>query len=1144
MNIAKFSISRPIATTMVILVFLLFGIIGYFSLNINLTPEIDIPYVTISTMYPGAGPKEIENQVTKVIEDVVSTISKIERVESYSLDGMSIVILQFKIGKNVDVANQEVKDKVDQILYKFPADVKKPIIQKIDFKAFPVVDLVLSGNLNPRELWIIADKKLKDRFSQIEGVASVNISGGQEREIRIKIDNRIAYENSISLPQLLQILKAHNMDIPGGFFQISDQEFSVRLKGELLNLEEIKELEIPTLYGPKKIRQFADVSDTGKDIRQRTILFDLKRKYTFNLAIQSKSNTQISKEVLYNEIKPTLSSFIQQSLKDPVNTNFEIEKDTINNGNFNNITLKLYYNSVMYNDELVKSLKEGLNNYNKSNGALYNISITNESTETVERRDGNVVRLGIVKAAEGNVVKVAQAVKDLRDDILNENLLPPGCKLEIVNDESEYVKSSVNDTLGNVVLGVIITALILLIFLHDLRSTLIVALTMPTSIISTFFLLKAWGLTLNMMTLMGLSVTVGVLVANSIVVLENIFRYKALGETTKDASYKGTKEVTLAVLASTSTNLVVFLPLANMSSIVGQYLKELALTATFATIFSLIMSFTLTPMLASLILPKVIKTGWLSGFIIKIENKFIDIYRILLRAVLKNKLTSLFTFLVTIFLFILVIQIFLPKVGGEFMPTMDDGQIKIEVELPQGYNLDATAKVINEIENRIGEINKKDSVIKHTITDIGKLSNVDIGTNMARMDVQMVDVKMRNITIFDMISKLKDALADIPNAKIKIDNASQMGEGGAPITFYLLGQDVAKLEEIKLQVIQKVKDVPGLINFDNSSRSGKPEITLYPKREILSQTGLTVADLAYTLRSAVEGIESSKYRELGEEYDLTVTMKDESVSSPEKIANITVVSPYGGVYRMAQLADIKFTEGYSRILHRDKYIAIQFSGSNAPGYPLANVTNEVDKRLQSMTLPGGYSFKWGGSTKMMNEMFFDLAFAFILAIILTYMLMAALLESFIQPLYIMGTIVMALIGIIPIMAITKTSFNITSIMGIIMLIGIVVNNAILLLDFTNQIRREEGKTAKEALLEAGPMKLKPQIMSAVALMLGMLPMALGIGDAGKEMRTPLGIVSIAGLAAATVLTVFVIPAIYMLFSRTKKQKKHKELIVE
>lgn len=1141
MNIAKFSISRPIATFMVILVFLLFGIIGYFSLNMNLTPEIDIPYVTISTIYPGAGPKEIETQVTKKIEDVVSTISKLERVESYSLDGMSIVILEFKIGKNVDVANQEVKDKVDQILYKFPDDVKKPIIQKIDFKAFPVVDLALSGNLDPRELWVIADKKLKDRFSQIEGVASVEISGGQEREIRVKLDNRIAYENSISLPQLLQILKAHNMDIPGGFFQISDQEYSVRLKGELLNLEAIKELEIPTLSGPKKLRQFAEVSDTGKDIRQRTILFDLKRKYSFTLAIKSKTDSPVTKDAINNEVKPKLTQFIQGSLQDPVNTNFEFEKDTLNNGNNSSTILNVYFNSVMYNEELVKSIKKGLENFNSKNGTQYLVSVANETTETIERKDGNVIRLGIVKSADGNVVKVAQAVKELRDEILNENILPPGCKLDIVNDESEYVKSSVNDTLGNVVLGVIITAFILLIFLHDFRSTLIVALTMPTSIISTFFLLKAWGLTLNMMTLMGLSVTVGVLVANSIVVLENIFRYKSLGETTKDAAYKGTKEVTLAVLASTSTNLVVFLPLANMSSIVGLYLKELALTATFATIFSLIMSFTLTPMLASLILPRITKTGKISGFITKIENKFIDLYRILLRVVLKNKITALLTFLGTIALFIFVIQVFLPKVGGEFMPVMDDGSIKIEVELPQGYNLEATAKVINEIESRISEINKKDSVFKHAITNIGKLSNIDVGTNMARIDLQMVDVKNRNISITDMIIKLKSALIDIPNAKIKVDYASQMGQGGSPITFYILGQDAGKLEEIKLQVIQKIKDVPGLINFDNSSRTGKPEITLYPKREILAQTGLTVADLAYTLRSAVEGIESTKYRELGEEYDITVTMKDESINSPEKVANITVVSPYGGVFRISQLADIKFTEGYSRILHRDKFIAIQFGGSNAPGYPLANVTNEIDRRLKSMTLPGGYYFKWGGNTKMMNEMFLDLAFAFMLAIILTFMLMAALLESFIQPLYIMGTIVMALIGIIPIMVLTATSFNISSIMGIIMLIGIVVNNAILLLDFTNQIRREEDKTPKEALLEAGPTKLKPQIMSAVALMLGMLPMALGIGDAGKEMRTPLGIVSIAGLATATVLTIFVIPAIYMLFTRTKKAKKLKEL---
>ncbi|MCX7735994.1 MAG: efflux RND transporter permease subunit [Candidatus Kapabacteria bacterium] len=1023
MNVAKISVTRPVMITMIISVFLIFGIIGYLTLNLNLFPDVEIPYVTVSTVYPGAGPKEVETLISKRVEEVVSTISQIDRVESYSMDGMSIVMIQFRIGKNVNLAHQEVKDKVDEILNKLPTDAKKPIIQKVDFKAFPVVNLVLSGPLNPREMYELADKRLKDRFSQISGVAKVDIAGGQERIVKISLDSKVAFENSISLPQLLQILKAHNMDIPGGYFQIKDQEFTVRLKGEFNDIEAIRELEIPTMFGPKKLRQIATVSDSGKDIRRLSIYHNLKENY----------------------------------------------------------------------------------------------------------KNENVILFGIVKAAEGNVVNVANSIREVLPEI--ENTLPKGCKLEIVKDASEFVKSSVNDTMSNVILGVIITSIILFIFLRDLRSTFIVALSMPTSIISTFFLLKAAGLSLNMMTLMGLSVTVGVLVANSIVVIENIFRHKSLGENNQNSAIKGTTEVALAVMASTLTNLVVFIPIINMSSIVGMYLREFALSATFATIFSLIMSFTLTPMLSSLILPKEVKTGKIKAFFDSLENKTTDLYAKSLNFVLKNKWVSFATLSITLIAFVIIVGFYGPKLGFEFIPAIDDGLIKIEVEYPEGYNLQTTISSLNEIGERL----KKNKEIHHISYDIGQIGFLDVGTNMAKIDVKLVDVSQRDKSLQKMISIFVAQLADIPGAKIKVSKGTEMGEGTAPVTFYVLGQDIAVLEQLKEKIIKKVKDTPGLINFDNSSKTGKPEITIVPKREKLIEAGLSVSDLAFTLRSAIEGLESSKYREFGNEYDIVVTLNDESVNSPDKIGNIPIISQSGGTYRLAQLADIKFSQGFSRILHRDKYVAIQFTGSTAEGFPLGNVTAEVNNRLSEISFPKGYSYVWGGNTKMMNEMFSDMAFAFILAVVLTYMLIAALLESFVQPLFIMLTIVLALMGALPALYYTDTSLGITSIMGIIMLIGIVVNNAILLLDYANQLRRTEGMPAREALLKAGTVKFKPQIMSATALMLGMLPMALGIGEAGSEVRTPMGIVSISGLFAATIMTVYVIPAIYYLLSRKRKK---------
>lgn len=1020
MFLAKVSINRPVLTTVGILIFLIFGLIAYNRLNLNLQPDVEIPFVTIQTIYPGAGPKEIETLITKRIEDAVSTISRIERIESYSLEGASIIIIEFQLGKDVNVANQETKDKVDEIINNLPTDAKKPIVQKVDLRLFPVVDVVLSGNLDSRQLYEIADKTLKDRFSQIDGVAKVQITGGQEREIRVQLDNKVVFENNISLPQLTQILQMHNMDIPGGYFQIGNQEYTVRLDGQFHNPESIRELEIPTAFGPKKIRQIADVLDAGKDIRQRATFFNVKKNF----------------------------------------------------------------------------------------------------------RNESVVRLGIIKSSEGNVVKVADAIRTSLPEI--QAALPEGCKLEIVNDASEFVKASVDDTMSNIYLGVIFTAIVLFLFLHDWRSTLVVAMSMPTSIISTFVLLQVFGLSLNMMTLMGLSVSVGVLVANSIVVIENIFRYKKMGETIKQASYKGTSEVTVAVLASTLTNIVVFLPIANMSSMVGLWLRELALAAVFATIFSLIMSFTLTPLLSSLILSKEHKTGKIATWFNNFEARQTEIYRKLLSYILQSKFKSFLTVAASILIFIIVIMLFGPRLGFEFIPQTDDGRINVTVELPAGYNLDETANTVRLIENRI----KKHSEVKHILTNLGKLSDLDVGTNMASIDVKLVDVKERDTKLLDMISILTKELADVPNAKIKVDVGEHMGGSEAPIQFFLLGQDLDELERLKNETVEKIKNVPGLINFDNSSRAGKPEITVYPKREKLTEVGMTITELAFTLRSAIEGIQSAKYREAGDEYDITVTLDDESVNSPEKIGNITVAT-HAGAFRLAQLADVKFTTGFTKILHRDKFTSIMFTGSAAPGYPLGDVTSEIEKRFNEIELPSGYSFRWGGNVKMMNDMIQDMVFAFFLAVLLTYMLLAAILESFWQPIIIMFTVLLGLLGVVLALFITNTSFSITSLMAIIMLIGIVVNNAILILDYTNQLRREQGYLPKDALMEACPTKLKPQIMASIAIILGMLPLALGIGDAGKEIRMPLGIVAIGGLIASTILTLFVIPAIYNLTSRAK-----------
>ena len=1007
---------------MIIIGLLFFGLLAYVSLPLNLMPSIDIGVVTVQTVYPGAGPREIEMQVTKKIEDAVSTISGIDYMQSYSMESVSIVVIFFELDVDADLANQEVKDRTAAILNELPEDAGRPVIEKLDFGTEPIMDITLTGDQDLKELREIADKTVKDRLSQIEGVARVEIVGGADREIRVELDNRVVFQNSLSLSQLGQILAIHNMNMPGGQFEQYDQEYSVRLQGEFSSIQDIETLDIPTPYGNKKLGQLARIRDTGSDVRERTIYFDLE--------------------------------------------------DNV--------------------------------------------------------RNDRVVLLKIVPAPDGNTVEIARSVRKALPVI--EGGLPAGASLTIVDDDSVFIEDTVRDTMMNVILGILLTGLVLLFFLHDLRSTIIVALTMPIAIFSSFTLIKAAGFTQNILTLMGLSTSVGILVTNSVVVLENIFRHKQMGHNRIESADRGTSEIATAVIASTLTNVVVFVPIAMMSGIIGRILRELALTVAFTTLFSLLVSFTLTPMLASLILPESDKKKHPLGK--RLESMFVSwekFYQNILSGIFVRKIRGIGV-IAAVFL-VFVFSIFIgSKVGFEFFPELDEGSVTVEVELPQGYNLNETARIIERIEERVAG----HSEVVHILTTLGSLSSLDRGTNMAKINIKLVDADDRELSSRQMANLFIRELSDIPNAKIRVSAISGAGMSSSPIEFYLRGQDNDMLEVYKEELLSNIRDTQGLVNVTTSSRTGKPEITLIPDRVKIAEAGLSVYELAFTLRSAIEGIVATTYRELGNEYDIRVVLQDDSVDTPEEIDNIAVVGP-NGTYRLAHFASVNFTEGYSTILHRDKFRTIQFSGGNAPGYPLGDVVADIQIGIDRMDMPPGYEVTWGGDAEMMRESMFEMLKAFLIAVLLLYMLLAAILENLVQPILILITIPLALIGVFLSLFITGITMNMMSMMAIIMLIGIVVNAAILLLDYTNKLRKQ-GKDTKTALIQACPTKLKPIIMSTLAIILGMMPMALGIGSAGAEMRKPLGIVSIGGLIVSAVLTLIVIPTLYNLFSRDRSVK--------
>ncbi len=1022
MFLSKISVERPVLIIMVFMVFIIFGIMAYMELPLNTMPEMKIPYVSISTVYPGAGPREVETQVSKKIEDAVSTVSMIDNIDSYSMDNVSICVIKFKMGKDVNIANAEVKDKIDAILNQFPTDAKRPLVQKVDINAFPCMDIVLTGNVDGKTLYEIADKKLKDRFSQIDGVASVDLTGGNKRQINVKLNDYTVFENSLSLAQMTQILAMQNMNMPAGQFSKGTQEYSVRLKGEYSDIEQLRNAEVPTAYGTKKLGQIATVTDAQDKVLQRSVYFNVPSMQKYN----------------------------------------------------------------------------------------------------------NVVRLSIVKSSDGNVVKIAEQVRKELPTIQKE--LPKGMQLTLIRDDSTFTKAALDDTVSNIWMGILLTGLILLLFLHDIRSTLIVAIAMPISIVSTFVFIQAFGYTLNMMTLMAISSSVGVLVTNSIVVLENIFRHKELGNTTKEAAQIGTSEIAVAVLASTLTNIVVFLPIATMHSMVGQVFKEFGVTVVIATMISLVVSFTITPMMASRILPeKVVPTRFGRAFD-AIFAKFSCWYETFLKWVLYSKKRALMLLIGVLVIFIASFGL-IPSLGSEMMPAMDQGNINVSVELPQGTNLDQTALTLDTITNIIS----KHKEVKNIITNLGTQGRIDTGTYLASTDVYLLDAKDRKLTTDQMTGVLIQELSSVPNARIKVSGAETFGGGSAPIEFFLKGTDTDKLEQLKTVLVSKLKNIPGLINLDTSTRSGKQELTIVPDRIKMAEVGASVYDLAIALRTSVEGTVSTTYKELGNEYDIKLSMENASIDSPEKLRSLPITIQ-GKNFVLSQLADVTFAEGVNKITHHDKSKAIQFTAGVATGANLGDVTKLIKKEVDKVQMPSGYSVIMGGDSQMLAETMADMLRTLIIAILLTYMLLAAILESFAQPFLIMMTVPLALIGVFGSMFLAGTTINIFSMMAMIVLVGMVVNNAILMLDYTN-LKRKDGFTPHDALLEAGRLKLKPIIMSTLAIVIGMLPMAMGIGSAGKEFRQSMGIVEIGGMIVAAFLTLVVIPSFYFLTTRQKKEDK-------
>ncbi len=1019
--------------SMVIIGLILFGGLAYTTLPTNITPSVDLPYVVVQVQYTGASPDLIESQVTKKIEDAVSMISGLDEITSYSLENVALILLKFEMGKDQDTAVQETTNKVDNILGDLPDGADAPEIIKININEQPIMNVLLAGDssqISMTELYDLADKKIKNLFSQVNGVGETTLTGGLEREIHVEFDNKVVFQNQISLVQVNNVLAASNINLPTGTFQDKGQEFSVKFDGEFETIEAVGELEIPTGKGYKKIKDVATVTDSHEKARERTIYFNLKE----------------------------------------------------------------------------------------------------------DIRNDNAILFEITKTSEGNAVEIYKGIEKVIRDISSE--LPAGVNLYITAEEASVTQNSIDDTMSNIILGILFTAAILLFFLHSFRSTIIVAVTMPISIIPTFITMQIMGYSLNVMSLMGLSTAVGVLVMNSVVILENIFRHKENGESSKKAASKGTTEIAVAVLASALTNVAVFLPLGTMNSIIGQFLAEFALAVVFATLFSLFIAFTLTPMLAAYIIPEKDNKKHVIGD--KLEAMFKSwerAYKKTVSAILGTKLRCLMVVGASFVLFVASMYLF-KYIPFEFMPDMDQGKIEIEMELAKGNDLESTTEFTKIVENRL---KKYTDYIEQGTTTIGRLSIIDTGVNVAKVTLTLVPKADRPYTTTQIAGMITKDLSDLPGAVIRAASAAN-GPSSAPIDFYLKGPDMHKLDEYKNEIYPLIERIPGVMNLNTTSKSGAPEITITPDLKKISDTGTSVQEIAVTLRTALDGMDMTQFKDGGEEYDIKVILVDENIKSYEDIRNVMVSTPKG-IFPVSHFADIKYTEGFNKITRSDREKVIEFTADVAPGHAQSTILAEIENIIGEIDFPYGYMYQPAGNAEEMTKTMQQMALVFIIAIVLTYMLLAAILENLWQPVLILSTVPLAMIGVVAIFLLTGIKMNFIGMMAIIMLVGMVVNNAILILDYTNQLRREQGMSMKDALIEACPTKLKAILMSNIATILGLLPMAIGIGAQGVEMRQPMGLVSVGGLLVSTVLTLYIIPASQFLFSGRKEKKEKKQALI-
>ncbi len=1034
MSLYGSAVKRPIMTTLCFVAVVILGLFSLRNLPIDLYPDIETNTLMVMTTYSGASAQDIEQNVTRPLENVLNAVSNLKHITSKSRENISVITLEFEYGEDIDVLTNDVRDKLDMVSSMLPDDSETPIIFKFSTDMIPIIMLSVQASESMPGLYKILDDAVANPLARISGVGSVSISGAPKREIHVYVDPVRLEAYGLTVEQIASVIGAENRNIPGGSFDIGSDTYSLRVQGEFRGSEEMANIVVGSYEG--RNIYLSDVARIDDSLEERT-------------------------------------------------------QETYNNG---------------------------------KQGAM----------------------IVIQKQSGANSVEISNKVLAMLPTLQKQ--LPTDVKLGIIVDTSDNIRNTIASLVETVLYALLFVVIVVFLFLGRWRATLIITITIPISLIASFIYLYATGNTLNIVSLSALSISIGMVVDDAIVVLENVTTHIERGSDPKQAAVHGTNEVAVSVIASTLTLIAVFFPLTLVTGMTGVLFRQLGWMVTIMMIISTICALSLTPMLCSLLLRRNNRHGKLYTIFFTPINKGLDAfdhgYGRILKWVVGHKTV---TFILCMGIF--VGSLFLLRyVGSEFFPSADDGRLRISLETPIGTRVEvskeATARLVDLWTEKYPEI----QIINYT-TGTASSDNTfanlsDNGPHIISMNIRLLDPGDRERTISEIAASMRRDLNDFPEFKKAQVSTGGMGMGGqSTIDYEIYGYDFAETDSVARMLQNVLRDIPGAADVIISRADYQPEYQVDFDREKLAIYGLNLSTAANTLRNRINGQLASRFREDGEEYDIKVMYAPEHRTSIEDIENILIYNNAGKAVRVRDVGKVveRFTPPTIERKDRERIVTVS---TVVEDVPMSQIVEASQAEIDKMDLPQGVTIQLSGSYEDQQDSFSDLLTLAVLIIILVYIVMAAQFESYTYPGIIMTSLLFAFSGVFLILWMTGHTLNVMSMIGAIMLIGIVVKNGIVLIDYIS-LNRERGMSIRRAVINGGESRLRPVVMTTLTTILGMVPMAVGTGQ-GAEMWHPMGTAVIGGLTFSTILTLLFVPVLYCVFASRgikNQRRKHRKALL-